>query len=81
MKKIKHKWWQHLIFKYKVVETETEYHEYERFRYLVTIIIWIALIVLSPIFAIIFLTDEAPEWFDYQDGKNGKTERYTIYNK
>ena len=80
-KKFKHKWWEHLIFKYKVVECERSYHEYERLRHWFTIVAWIGIVIVSPIIAIFYLSQEAKHWFHYEDGKDGRTERYTIYEK
>lgn len=81
-KKIKHKWWKHLIFKYKVVETDTAYHEYERFRYWVVIVFIILALIFSPIIVASFIfTDDLKNWFHFEDGKDGRTESYTIYKK
>lgn len=80
-KKFKHKWWHHLIVKYKVVETENAYHEYERFRNWFIIFFYLLCIIFSPIFMIIVGFKTLKSAFHFPDGKNGRSEEYTIYMK
>lgn len=78
-KKFKHKWWKHLIYKYKVVETETEYHKHYRFRHWFPIALAILAIILSPLIilgiVIYTFTYEHKAWFDYEE------DSYIIYYK
>ena len=80
-KRFKHKWWHHLFTKYKVVETENAYHEYERCRNWFIIFIYLLAIVFSPIIIIIVGFKTLKSDFHFPDGKNGRNEEYTIYMK
>ena len=80
-KKFKHKWWHHLFIKYKVVETENSYHEYERFRNWFIIFFYLLCIIFSPIIMIIVGFKTIKPAFFFPDGKNGRSEAYTIYMK
>lgn len=80
-KRFKHKWWCHLFIKYKVVETEKSYFEYERFRNWVLIVIYLLAIIFSPIVVGVVFFKELLKAFNYPDGKNGRNEEYTIYKK
>lgn len=80
-KKFKHKWWEYLIFKYKVVEYDNCYCEYERFRNWVIIGIYLLLLLFSPIIVSIFAYEMLIDAFKFPDGENGRDEEYTIYEK
>ena len=80
MKKFKHKWWEHLIFKYKVVETEKSYHEYEAFRLWIVIILFILMILFSPIIVSFFAVEMLKGATEFPEGQDGR-EEYTIYEK
>lgn len=73
---MKHKWWEHLIFKYKTVENK----EYERFRNWFIILIFIGIILASPIIVIVYLVKNAKYWFTFPDGRYGY-EKYSTYIK
>ena len=76
-KRFKHKWWQHFFFKYKVIEHENSFTEYSRLRNWAIISLYLLSIIFSPIIAFVFFKDE----FFFPDGKKGREEEYTIYNK
>lgn len=78
--KIKHKWWEHLIFKYKVVETEKAYHEYEAFRLWTVIASFILMILFSPIIVAFFAVEMLKDANKFPEGQNGR-EEYYIYDK
>lgn len=71
----KHKWWQHLFLKYKVVETEFQYREYCKIRNWVSISIFILAIILFPITGIVFtlyeIITKGKILFSWDDGKDG----------
>lgn len=80
-KKFKHKWWHHLFLKYKVVETENSYHEYKRFRNWFIVLLYLLSIIFSPIIVAVVFFKEIKDAFFFPDGKNGRSEEYTIYKK
>lgn len=84
MKKInklfKHKWYIHLFYKFKYVETKGSYREYEKLRVWFVFFIWICIIIASPFIAIFKIASEGKEWFCYPDGSNGR-EEYVVISK
>lgn len=75
-----HKWYDHLFYKYKYVEAEKEYKEYEKFRVWLVIVIWISLVLTSPIVMLISLISESKAWFKYPTGWDDN-EKYTSISK
>ena len=75
-----HKWWEHLLTKYRYVETEKAYKEYEKPRLWVVALIWLIMIALSPILIIIGIISEAKDWLCYPMGQYG-CEKFTMINK
>lgn len=84
MKKIrklfKHKWYIHIFYKFKYIETKGSYREYEKFRTWFVLFLWFCIIACSPFVAIFKIVSEAKEWFCYPDGSNGR-EEYTLISK
>lgn len=78
--KIKHKWWKHLFYKYKVVETEKTYHEYEAFRLWTVIAVFILMIFFSPIIVAFFAVEMLKGATEFPEGQDGR-EEYYIYDK
>lgn len=79
--RFKHKWWKHLLFKYKVVECEDHYREYERFRNWFIIIAYLISIIFAPFIIAFAGFFDFIDAFKFKEGKNGGYEEYTIYNK
>ena len=80
-KRFKHKWWQHFFFKYKVIEHENSFTEYSRLRNWAIISLYLLTIIFSPIIVAVVFFKEIKTAFFFPNGKNGRTEEYTIYKK
>lgn len=80
-KKIKHKWWEHLLFKYKLEEKDDCYWEYSKGRIWFVLSGALLLIVFSPIIALIMVVTNIEQYFYYDDGTHNKDVCYTIYTK
>ena len=79
-KAFRHKWIEHVVYKYKYVETENSYREYEAFRVWFVIFAWVLTIIASPILTLIALVSEAKSWFCFPTGKDGH-EKFTVMSK
>ena len=78
--KIKHKFREHLIFKYKQVDCGDHIIEYQKCRLWVAILSLIGLIIAGPFIAIYYWIKELKSLITYPMGQDG-TEEYTIYKK
>ena len=79
--RFKHKQWKHLFFKYKVVEYEDHYREYERFRNWTIITLYLLTIIFAPLIMAFAGFFDFIDAFKFKEGKNGGYEEYTIHNK
>ena len=79
-KLFKHKWYIHLFYKFKYVECNNHYREYEKWRLWFVFFIWICIIIASPFIAIFNIASGGKDWFCYPTGYNGK-EEYTYITK
>lgn len=78
--KIKHKFREHLIFKYKQVDCGDHIREYQKFRIWFAIIILIGMIIASPFVAIFKWIKNLKFIINYPMGQYG-TEEYTYIKK
>ena len=78
--KIKHKFREHLIFKYKHVDCGNHIREYQKFRLWFAIIILIGMIIASPFVVIVNWITGLKSLLTYPMGQNGY-EDCIIYDK
>lgn len=69
------------MYKYKYVEKEKCYKEYEKLRLWVVIVAWVSLIALSPIMTLIALISEGKQWFIYPMGDGREEYTYIMKDK
>ena len=78
--KIKHKFREHLILKYKQVDCGDHIREYQKFRLWFAIVILIGMIITSPFVAIVDWIKNLKSIINYQMGQDG-IEEYTYIKK
>jgi cytochrome b subunit of formate dehydrogenase len=78
--KIKHKFREHLIFKYKQVDCGDHIREYQKCRLWVVMLSLIVLIIAGPFIAIYYWIVNVKSLITYPMGQD-ETEEYTIYKK
>ena len=78
--KIKHKFREHLIFKYKHVDCGDHIREYQKFRLWFAIVILIGMIIASPFVAIVNWITGLKSLITYPMGQDG-AEEYTCIKK
>lgn len=78
--KIKHKFREHLICKYKQVDCGDHIREYEKCRLWFAIAMLICMIITSPFVAIVYWITGLKSLITYPMGQDG-TEEYTIHKK